>query len=54
MSLAVRVRLAGALPVPLPAAACSSGDRATHSAASSGVAKVPRYTILPPRHTCAS
>ena len=35
------------------AAACPSGDRATHSAASSAVAKQPRYTMLPPRLTFA-
>eukprot|EP00964_Phaeocystis_antarctica_P071983 scaffold43972_cov52-Phaeocystis_antarctica.AAC.2 len=35
------------------AAACPSGDRATHSAASSAVAKVPRLTSLPPRLTLA-
>ena len=35
------------------AAACPSGDRATHSAASSAVAKQPRYTCLPPRITRA-
>ena len=33
-------------PAPLPA------GRATHSAASSAVAKLPRPTFLPPRHTC--
>ena len=36
------------------AAACPSGDRAMHSAASSAVTKLPRYTSLPPRHTCAT
>ena len=36
-----------------PSAACPSGDRATHSAASSAVAKRPRCTSLPPRHTLA-
>ena len=35
------------------AAACPSGDRATYSAASSAVAKLPRCTVLPPRFTCA-
>ena len=35
------------------ATAYPSGDRATHSAASSAVAKKPRYTFLPPRRTCA-
>ena len=30
-----------------------SGDRATHSAASSAVAKQPRLTFLPPRFTRA-
>ena len=35
------------------AAACPSGDRATHSAASSAVAKLPRCTCLPPLLTCA-
>eukprot|EP00964_Phaeocystis_antarctica_P040404 scaffold23090_cov65-Phaeocystis_antarctica.AAC.10 len=35
------------------AAACPSGDRATHSAASSAVAKRPRLTCLPPRLTDA-
>ena len=36
------------------AAACPSGDRAMHSDASSAVAKLPRCTFPPPRHTCAS
>ena len=35
------------------AAAFPSGVRATHSAASSAVAKLPRCTSLPPRHTFA-
>eukprot|EP00964_Phaeocystis_antarctica_P040372 scaffold23077_cov68-Phaeocystis_antarctica.AAC.4 len=35
-----------------PAAACPSGDRATHNAASSAVAKLPRCTSLPPRLIC--
>eukprot|EP00964_Phaeocystis_antarctica_P012186 scaffold6723_cov35-Phaeocystis_antarctica.AAC.1 len=35
-----------------PAAACPSGDRATHNAASSAVAKLPRCTGLPPRLIC--
>eukprot|EP00964_Phaeocystis_antarctica_P026542 scaffold14957_cov67-Phaeocystis_antarctica.AAC.5 len=35
------------------AAACPSGDRATHSAASSAVAKQPRLTALPPHFNCA-
>eukprot|EP00964_Phaeocystis_antarctica_P060265 scaffold35922_cov65-Phaeocystis_antarctica.AAC.2 len=34
------------------AAACPSGDRATHSAASSAVAKQPKCMSLPPRLTC--
>eukprot|EP00964_Phaeocystis_antarctica_P116174 scaffold80140_cov61-Phaeocystis_antarctica.AAC.2 len=37
----------------LSAAACSSGDRAMHSAASSAVAKWPRCTSLPPCFTLA-
>ena len=36
------------------AAACPSGDRAMHSAASSAVTKEPRCTSLPPRLTFAS
>ena len=61
-----RGRLAGALPWPSSsllrgcgtdaarfAAACPSGDRAMHSAASSAVAKLPRLTCWPPRHTRA-
>ena len=35
------------------ASARPSGERATHSAASSAVAKWPRGTFLPPRDTCA-
>eukprot|EP00964_Phaeocystis_antarctica_P161641 scaffold133536_cov69-Phaeocystis_antarctica.AAC.2 len=35
------------------AAACPSGDRAMHSAASSALAKLPRLTSLPPRFTRA-
>eukprot|EP00964_Phaeocystis_antarctica_P008948 scaffold4849_cov58-Phaeocystis_antarctica.AAC.2 len=40
------------LPQPR-ASARPSGDRATHSAASSGVAKMPRCTFSPPRNTFA-
>jgi hypothetical protein len=35
------------------AAACPSGERATHSAACSAAAKLPRWTSLPPRFTRA-
>ena len=49
---AVAATQAAAAAAALCAAACPSGDRATHSAASSAVAKLPRFTILPPLHTC--
>eukprot|EP00964_Phaeocystis_antarctica_P063500 scaffold38130_cov62-Phaeocystis_antarctica.AAC.4 len=52
--------MAGRLALLMPpadaacsAAACPSGDRATHSAASSAVAKRPRATTLPLRLTRA-
>eukprot|EP00964_Phaeocystis_antarctica_P120759 scaffold84493_cov63-Phaeocystis_antarctica.AAC.7 len=35
------------------AATCSFCDRATHSAASSAVAKLPRHSFLPTRHNSA-
>ena len=44
---------AGAAAALSAAAACPSGDRAMHSAASLAVAKQPRLTDLPPRHTRA-
>ena len=43
----------GAVDAAPAAAACPSGKRATHSAASSAVAKLPRLTLLPPRSTRA-
>ena len=43
----------GAADATRSAAFRPSGDRATHSAASSAVAKLPRLTFLPPRFTCA-
>eukprot|EP00964_Phaeocystis_antarctica_P136740 scaffold101193_cov63-Phaeocystis_antarctica.AAC.2 len=45
--------VSGAAAAALCAAACPSGDRATHSAASSAVVKLPRLTWLPPRLTYA-
>eukprot|EP00964_Phaeocystis_antarctica_P115607 scaffold79562_cov50-Phaeocystis_antarctica.AAC.2 len=39
---------------PTRSAACPSGDRATHNAASSAVAKLPRLTFLPLRFTCTT
>eukprot|EP00964_Phaeocystis_antarctica_P159563 scaffold130644_cov57-Phaeocystis_antarctica.AAC.1 len=42
----------GAAAARSTAAACPSGERAKHSAASSAVAKRPRCTSLPPRHSC--